>query len=188
MPTSTLWDGLLHRRFWQNFFPIPATHQFPIGSIAPSFELLNVAIGKQVSWADYLNHHPWVLLAFTRIFSEKHYCPLCYPHIMELNAAHEKLQQQGIEVLLITSTDPSQSQVVWQDLQLKMPLLSDPTCQIFRQYQVGQALGAPLPAQFLIDRTGRIQFRHLFSFIEPNASIDRLLALIKQFSNHADHV
>ncbi len=180
MLSSILLDGLLHRRFWQNFLPIPATNQLPIGSAAPPFELLNVAIGQKVSWTHYLNHHPWVLLAFTRIFSEKQYCPLCYPHIMELNAAYEELQQRGIEVLLITSTDPSQSQVVLQELQLKMPLLSDSTCRTFRRYQVGQALGAPLPAQFLIDRTGRIQFRHLFSFIEPNASLDRLLAVVDQ--------
>lgn len=82
-----------------------------------------------------------------------------------------------MDVVMITSTDEQQSQIVARDLMLKMPLLSDPGCQVFRQYQLGQALGAPLPAQFVVDAAGYIQFRHLFSFIEPNAGSDRLLAL-----------
>jgi peroxiredoxin len=183
MLTAASLEGLLNRRFAQNFFPIPATNQFPIGTVAPPFELLNVTTGQKVRLADYLAPSPQsrnngVLLAFTRIFSENHYCPLCFPHIMELNAAYEQFVQQDIEVLMITSTDPQQSQIVLQDLGLKMPLLSDPSCRIFRRYQVGQALGAPLPAQFLVDSKGRIRFRHLFSFIEPNASVDRLLTFI----------
>jgi peroxiredoxin len=83
-------------------------------------------------------------------------------------------------VLMITSTDQRQSQIVLRDLGLKMPLLSDPSCRVFRKYRVGQALGAPLSAQFVCDRAGRIRFRHLFSFLEPNASSDRLLAALDQ--------
>jgi peroxiredoxin len=51
---------------------------------------------------------------------------------------------------------------------------------VFRAYQVGQALGAPLPAQFVLDGAGRIRYRHLFSFFEPNASIDKLLTALEQ--------
>lgn len=190
MLTSANFDGLLNRRFFQNFFPIPATNQFPMGTVAPPFELLNVATGQKTRLADYVgyanstgdanptNKTKWVLLAFTRIFSEKHYCPLCYPHIMELNAAYDQFVRRQTEVLMIASTDPMQGQTVLQDLRLKMPLLSDPTCRVFQKYQLGQSLGAPLPAQFLLDPSGRIRFRHLFSFIEPNASVDRLLTAL----------
>jgi peroxiredoxin len=87
---------------------------------------------------------------------------------------------------MITSTDPQQSQQVQQDLGLTMPLLSDPACRVFRAYHVGQALGAPLPAQFLIDRQGRLLFRHLFSFLEPNASIERLQQAIALRLNKPD--
>ncbi len=119
-----------------------------------------------------------VVLEFTRIFTEKQYCPLCYPHIKELNERYEEFTQRGAEVLMITSTDLRQSKIVARDLGLKMPLLSDSSCRVFRQYRVGQALGAPLPAQFIVDAMGRIRFRHLFSFIEPNASVDRLLVAL----------
>lgn len=98
---------------------------------------------------------------------------------MALNAAYEQFAQRGTEVLMITSTDAAQSQIVGQDLGLKMPLLSDPSCRTFRQYQLGQALGAPLPAQFIVDHSGKVVFRHLFSFIEPNATVERLLAALE---------
>lgn len=167
----------------QDLLPIPATNQLAIGTVVPSiqplnFKLCHVASGQTVRLTDYLDRSDWLLLAFTRIFSETQYCPLCYPHILELNAAYEQLQDRGIEVLMITSTDRSQSEIVLQDLGLKMPLLCDPSRSSFRAYQVGQALGAPLPAQFLLDATGRLIFRHLFSFIEPNASLERLLSVI----------
>jgi peroxiredoxin len=186
MLISTDFRGLLNRRFFNNFPPIPATNHFTIGSLAPPFHLLNVTSGQQVKLSDYTGNkqedlEAWnrpVVLAFTRIFTEKQYCPLCFPHIKALNAAYDQFVQRGAEVLMITSTDPRQSKVVIHDLHLKMPLLSDPGCRVFRSYQVGQALGAPLPAQFVLDRTGKIRYRHLFSFLEPNASVERLLAAV----------
>lgn len=186
--TTTAFAGLLNQRFAKNFFPIPATNDFRMGTPAPPFTLLNVASGERVRLLDYtgsakLEHQATnrpVLLAFTRIFSEKQYCPLCYPHIVALNQAYEQFVQRGAEVLMIVSTDERQSKIVRQDLELKMPLLCDSNCRVFQQYQVGQALGAPLPAQFWLDRTGKVRFRHLFSFIEPNASIDRLLSALEK--------
>ncbi|EAZ89794.1 redoxin domain-containing protein, partial [Crocosphaera chwakensis] len=92
-----------------------------------------------------------------------------------LNKYYERFIERGVEILMITSTDAQQSKIVVQDLGLKMPLLSNPDCQVFRRYHTGQALGAPLPAQFVLDKTGKIQYKHLFSFIDHNASIDQLL-------------
>jgi peroxiredoxin len=186
--------GLISERFFKNLFPIPPTNQFPLGMFAPPFELLNVQTGQFIKLSDYvgtptahsssvsvpIDRRP-VVLAFTRIFTDRHYCPLCHPHIVSVNQAYEKFVQRGAEVLMITSTDKPQSENVIRDLGLQMPLLSDPGCQVFRMYRLGQALGAPLPAQFVLDRTGQIRFRHLFSFLEPNASVDRLLATLDTF-------
>ncbi len=185
MANSTELKSLLNQRFANNFFPVPSTNQFQLGTLAPPFELLNVAAGQRVKLADYLSNpaHQFVLIAFTRIFSEQHYCPFCYPHLKALNEAYEQFVRRRVEVVLITSTDLQQSQIVQQDLGFKMPLLSDPECKVFRQYRLGQALGAPLPAQFLLDRQGRIRFKHLFSFIETNASVERLLGAIDQLSS-----
>lgn len=177
---------IFNRRFFRNLLPFPASNHFSIGSLAPPFELLDAQTDLKIRLMDWVGTRPTdppvqkrpVLLYFTRIFSEKVYCPLCFPHIVELNQRYEEFVQRGTEVFLITSTDLAQSKIIIRDLGLKMPVLSDPSCRIFRLYRVGQSLGAPLPAQFWIDAKGRLRFRHLFSFLEPNASVDRLLIAV----------
>jgi peroxiredoxin len=171
-------QGLFNQRFFNNFLPMPATEAFSLGQRVVDFELPEVSQGQPVKLASYWGKQP-VVLAFTRIFTDKHYCPLCFPHIQALNDAYEQFQEHGAELLMITSTDQLQSQRVKADLGLKMPLLSDPSCQAFRTYQTGQALGAPLPAQFVVDRHGRLRFRHLFSFLSNNASATTLLEIIR---------
>ncbi|MBW4652986.1 MAG: peroxiredoxin family protein [Kaiparowitsia implicata GSE-PSE-MK54-09C] len=203
-PVATLTKvrSLLNRRTLNNAMPVPATNSFNMGSLAPPFELYNVATQQKLRLTDFVGNRVGhrsgspseqdsstadpasprcpVLLYFTRIFSDTVYCPLCYPHIVELGQRYADFVERGAEVLMIASTDPQQSQTVREDLSLPMPLLSDPTCRVFRMYQTGQALGAPLPAQFLVDTAGKIRFRHMFSFLEPNASIDRLLVALER--------
>ena len=194
MPSLTTIRKVLSKRFFGNLLPLPATNSFGIGTLAPPFELLNVTSGERIKLLNYVGTRPSdpprekqpVLLCFSRIFAEKVYCPLCYPHIVALNEQYEQFSQRGVEVMLIVSTDPQQTKTVVQDLNLKLPVLSDPTCRIFRLYRVGQALGAPLPAQFLIDLQGRIRFRHLFSFLEPNASVERSLVACDRISSPAE--
>ncbi|WP_449420780.1 peroxiredoxin family protein [Phormidium nigroviride] len=177
MLTSTDFRGLLNQRFFQNFFPVPATNELKVGEITPDFELPDITNGKLVRLSNYRGDRP-VVLAFTRIFTEKQYCPFCFPHIKALNENYEQFAERDVELLMITSTDERQSQIVVTDLGLKIPLLSDPTCRVFRAYQVGQALGAPLPGQFVLDERGILQFKHLFSFLDHNASSESLLAAV----------
>ncbi|MBW4498271.1 MAG: peroxiredoxin [Scytonema hyalinum WJT4-NPBG1] len=174
MVTSIASSGLFNKRFFRNFLPIPASNILQLGHTTPDFQLPDITNGTVVKLSDYRGKKP-VLLAFTRIFTEKNYCPFCYPHIKSLNENYEQFQNRGIEVLMMTSTDERQSQIVVKDLSLKMPLLSDPTCRVFRTYQVGQALGAPLPAQVVLDKQGKVRYKHLFSFLDHNAKIEKLL-------------
>ncbi len=184
MLTATDLRGLLNQRFFSNFLPIPATSSLRLGQPTPGFNLVDVRNRRRIKLTDYQGDRP-VVLAFTRIFSEKYYCPFCFPHIKVMNERYEEFSQRGAELLLITSTDERQSQMVVQDLGLRLPLLSDPDCAVFRAYQTGQALGAPLPAQFVLDVQGNLQFRHLFSFLEPNASVDTLLTVLDQMPPRA---
>ena len=176
--TSTDFRGVVNRRFWANFFPFPASNQFYFEVGTPNFKLPDITHDREVELRSYRAKTPLVL-AFTRIFTAKQYCPFCYPHLVELADRYAEFRALGFEVLLVTSVDRTQSQQVAQDLGLTMPLLSDPSCRVFRSYGVGQALGAPLPAQFLLDCEGKLRYRHLFSFLEPNAPIERLLDLAK---------
>ncbi len=177
MLTSTDFSGLFNKRFFRNFVPVPATNSLKLGGTTPDFELPDITNNRQVRLFNYRSKQP-VILAFTRIFTEKQYCPLCFPHIKGMNENYHRFKEKGVEVLMITSTDLQQSQKVVKDLSLQMPLLSNPNCSIFQKYQVGQALGAPLPAQFLLDSCGKLCFKHLFSFLSPNAEVDMLLEVI----------
>lgn len=174
MLTSTDFSGLLNQRFFNNFLPIPATNALAKGMITPTFELPDVTNGRSVKLTDFRRRRP-VVLAFTRIFTEKQYCPFCFPHIKALNEQYEAFLDRDVELLLITSTDVRQSKTVVKDLGLKMPLLSDSSCKSFRDYQTGQALGAPLPAQFVLNKVGQLRYKHVFSFLDQNASIEALL-------------
>jgi peroxiredoxin len=171
--------GLINRRFFQNLLPIPAENELELGSIAPEIQIHDIRNDRQVKLSEYRGIKP-VILDFTRIFTEQQYCPFCYPHIKAMNERYGEFVDRGIEVLMISSTDAQQSKHVVRDLDLQMPFLSDPSCSRFRRYHVGQALGAPLPAQFIIDKEGKIVFKHLFSFLHHNAEIDTLLASTNQ--------
>ena len=170
-------SNLLNERFFRNFLPIPATNNLVLGKTTPDFILPDITNGRIVKLSNSQGKQP-LILAFTRIFTEKQYCPFCYPHIKDLNEKYEQFTSRGVEVLMITSTDERQSQIVVNNLRLKMPLLCDPSCGVFHSYNVGQALGAPLPAQFVLDRQGKLRYKHLFSLLSHNASTETLLEAI----------
>ncbi|NEP62631.1 MAG: redoxin domain-containing protein [Symploca sp. SIO2G7] len=180
--TSMDFRGVVSKRFAKNFLPLPAISRFQVSQALPDFELPVIGQRATIKLSDYHNQ-AIVVLAFTRIFTEKQYCPFCYPHILAMVAAYKKFAELGAEVLMITSTTLAQSQLIQRDLGLPMPLLVDPDCKSFCQYGTGQALGAPLPAQFVINRSGRLTFQHLFSFAHTNASPERLLWAVR----HAEH-
>jgi peroxiredoxin len=169
--------GLFNRRFASNFVPLPGFAVPEVGEVAPDFALPRVG-GGEVRLSDYRGDRP-VVLAFTRIFTEKLFCPFCYPHIQDLKGRYAQIRSAGAELLMVTSTDPVQSAQIVEELALPYPFLYDPECRTFRLYGAGQALGAPLPAQYVVDRKGRIAYRHLFSFADSNASPERILQVLK---------
>ena len=161
-------------RFAKNFIPLPGFRVPTVGQLAPELALPQVG-GELVRLSDYQGKQP-VVLAFTRILNERLFCPFCYPHIQELKERYRDILDTGAELLMISSTELQQSQQIVSDMQLPYPFLSDPDCRMFRAYGAGQALGVPLPAQYIVDCSGRISFRHLFSFTDTNASPDVILA------------
>ena len=174
--TSRDFRGLLNPRFFSTFWPVPAQCRFTLGQPLPDFALHDPG-GQRHGPANYRGKP--LVLAFTRIFTAKQYCPFCYPHILALTEAHSQFVGIGASLLMIAPIDKTQAQIVQQDLSLPMPLLMDPSCQIFRQYGTGQALGAPLPAQFVLDSDGKLRFQHLFSFAHTNATPERLLWAVR---------
>ncbi len=172
-------SNFLEHRIVKNFIPLPPINVPKVGDPMIDFALPSVNAGDAVRLSDYQGVKP-VVLAFTRIFTEKLFCPYCYPHINELNQRYQEIKDTGAELIMVSSTDSQQSQEIVDNLHLDYPLLYDPECKIFRKYGVGQALGAPLPAQFVIDKAGKITFRHLFSFVDGHATTDQILTEIEK--------
>jgi peroxiredoxin len=182
---STAWLDLPRllgqRSFRESVMPVPprAWSRTTPTLVQAEFEasMLDVVSGRSVRLSACLGQRPFVV-ALTRIFSQNLYCPICFPHILELNQRYGEFQKRGVEVFLVTSTDVGQSRVVAKDLGLQMPLLSHPSGNLYRTCRAGQALGAPLPVQLVYDVKGRLRYHHLFSFLDPNASVDRLLTVL----------
>ncbi|XGB41168.1 MAG: peroxiredoxin family protein [Nodosilinea sp. LVE1205-7] len=118
----------------------------------------------------------WLLRVFSRLGST---VPFADPHILGINQAYAQFRQAGAELFMLTSLGRREAQAVVEDLQLTLPLLADETGQSFKTYFTGQALGAPLPGQFVLDVQGRLRYAHLFSFLDHNAAPETLLAVLE---------
>ncbi len=181
---------LWNRRLANHLLPVPATPVFRLGQIPPDFELPLVEVAPQadalpakIRRSEFCKRHRFTVLSFTRIFSDEHYCPFCYPHQTALRDNLEQLRTLGAEVLMIAGIPSEQCRKVAADLKLNYPLLSDPTCTTFGLYHTGQALGAPLPATFILDHKGRLRYQYLFRFQEANPPLNSLVQTLISLSS-----
>ncbi len=156
----SLFDSIMpiNAKFVENFTPRLADNALQIGDLAPDFELPDHT-GTPVKLSDFRGKH--VLLVFTRIFTDKIFCPLCYPHLLGLRADTENFRARGAEIVLVNSTSIEMTKQIVQEQGFTFPTLSDAEWRIFGLYRLGAALGAPLPAQFLLDRNGVVQFKYV---------------------------
>jgi peroxiredoxin len=95
-----------------------------------------------------------------------------------LREQYPAFQERGAEVVVVTTTDVPTSKLIAEDLALPYPLLSDPEWVVFKGYGTGAALGVPLPAQFLIDSTGRVVERYLCDLVPDHPPLDVTLGKI----------
>ena len=165
------------RRYW---VPLPPRLGLPLGQISPDFALWDVTHQRTVRLANWRGKQP-VVLVFCRLAAAIAYSPQRHPHLLAIDQAYSQFRNAGAEVLVVSPQPQRRNQAVVSDLGLGLPLLSDPTGAVFRAYYTGQALGAPLPAQFVLDAQGRLRYAHLFSLLHPVAPPETLLAALEQF-------
>ncbi len=164
--------------FWRYWVPLPPSVALPLGQISPDFALGDATHQRTVRLANWRGKQP-VVLIFCRILAELAYSPHRYAYLGAINQAYAQFRNAGAEVLVITNTVQRQGQSIVDDLGLTLPLLSDDSGSTFRAYSTGQALGAPLPAQFVLDAQGRLRYGHLFSLLHRQASPDTLLTVVE---------
>ncbi|MBD2111339.1 MULTISPECIES: peroxiredoxin family protein [Cyanophyceae] len=164
---------------WRYWLPLPPRLGLPLGQICPDFALWDVTYQRTVRLANWRGKQPVVLL-FCRLLAEIAYSPQRYASLVAFNQVYDQFRNAGAEVLAIGNQPQRQAQAAVEDLSLRLPLLCDPAGASFRAYHTGQALGAPLPAQFVLDAQGRLRYCHLFSLLHPTASPGTLLAALSR--------
>jgi peroxiredoxin len=161
---------------WRRWLPVPPHLGLPLGQIPPDFALWDVTYQRTVRLANWRGKQPLVMV-FCRLGPELVYSPDRYGYLIALSGAYHRFRNGGVEVLLVVPAVRRQAEALGADLSLELPLLCDETGATFRAYATGQALGGPLPAQFVLDAQGRLRYRHVFSLLHPQADLDRLLAV-----------
>jgi peroxiredoxin len=173
-PIAPLPDPVTPWRYW---LPQPPRLGLPPGQISTDFALWDVTYQRTVRLANWRGKQPVVLL-FCRLLAETAYNPQRYASLVAFNQAYDEFRNAGAEVLAIGNQPQRQAQAAVADLSLQLPLLCDPAGASFRAYHTGQALGAPLPAQFVLDAQGRLRYCHLFSLLHPTTPPETLLAAL----------
>lgn len=149
-----------------------------VGTAAPPFDV-RTATGEPMHFDPKSLRKPAVL-----IFYRGGWCPYCNAHLGELRKAEQELISIGYDVLFLSADRPEMLRPSLKEKDLNYTLLSDAqmnaarafgiafrvddaTVQKYKQYNIDleAASGAthhelPVPAIFIIDRSGVIRFAH----------------------------
>lgn len=166
-------------KFVENFLPRPARHNIKVGDWAPDFELPDGA-GKPVRLSSFRGKR--VLLVFTRIFTDKIFCPLCYPHLNDLKRDAEAFLALDTVIVLINSTSVETTTKIVEEQGYSFTVLSDQNWDVFDLFGLGAAIGAPLPGQFIIDREGVIRFVYMCDALPGHPSNEAMMDVLKKLS------
>ena len=150
-------DGILLRRKASGGYRIQLGHQ------APDFELPDQA-GTPVRLSNYIGQHP-VLLIFVR----GDWCPGCHIMLRTYERNRERFLEKGIHVLGIGPDSVDVNKDMVERIGVGYKLLSDAGQRTSQQYGViysnpmldagvNYEEGIPLPASFLVDINGVVQY------------------------------
>jgi len=118
-------------------------HKPAVGSVAPSFSLLDLA-GKIQS----LPEGEVVLLNFWATW-----CPPCREEMPSMQALHEKLKDKGLKIIAVSvDVEVSSVQKFVQDYGLSFQVLHDGKGEVASQYGVFR-----YPETFVIGRDGKVR-------------------------------
>ena len=106
---------------------------------------------------------------------------VCRAELVGLRTLHEALVRRGGGVVAVCVDPPEQNREVVEALELPFPIVADVGRSTVRDWGVLHAGGGPkgsdiaLPAQFLIDRTGRVRWSSVAAVVTGRPNPDELL-------------
>jgi peroxiredoxin len=88
-------------------------------------------------------------------------CGLCRLRLEQLQAHLPAYRRSGARVIAVTLDPPEVSRRLIDGMQLDFPVISVPP-EVFQEWEVlHPEHGLPLPAAYILDRSGAIRFRHI---------------------------
>jgi peroxiredoxin len=166
-----------------------------VGSMAPNV-VLNLADGTSQNLAD-LYKDKTVVLFFYRAY----WCPVCNKHLSAFAEEAGKLEEKGVKLIAITPETYENITKTREQTGIKFTVVSDADDSILKAFKVdfkvtdkyqqmiqdrlnasiaktnanGEAI-LPVPATYIIDKTGKIVYRQFDPNYKNRASIADILA------------
>jgi peroxiredoxin len=180
-----------------------------IGNAAPHFKA-EALTGKMVSLNDYRNKN--LLIKFYRFAT----CPICNLHLRNFVRRFDDVQRHGLSVLCVFHS-PISSMEKNLAATLPFELLSDPQKKIFQSYGVQSSWSGMFawdvmrdyflamkagfssgmlshdggvkghPADFIIDKDGRIVYTHYGRNYADSLSVDQVITISKELKLNVKH-
>lgn len=148
----------------------------PIGTPAPDFELLN-AKNEKFTLSSLRGNKNVVLY-----FYPKDDTPGCTAEACSFRDQYEVFQEQGAEVVGISSDNLASHQKFSAKHQLPFILVSDPGGKVRKLYKVPSTLGLiPGRATYIIDKNGIIQYA-FNSLLKPLEHVQNSLNVLHQLA------
>ena len=142
---------------------------------APDFTL-NDFNGKSVSLSDYKNKKN-VMVVFNRGF----FWPFCRAHMAQLRQDYEKFVRLDTEILVAGPENANAFRDYWAKEKLPFIGLPDPEHKVLKLY--GQEVKifklGRMPAQVMIDKSGKVRFVHYGHSMSDIPENKELLDLIE---------
>lgn len=148
-----------------------------VGDEAPDFELPS-SRGGVVRLSDFRGRSSIVLVFYPGDFT-----PICTKQLCAYASSYKEFEKRGFAILGIGIDPVETHRSFTQEKKLTFPLLSDEEGKVCRAYGVaGRFIKRPKRSIFLVDREGKIQFRHVEALSVFYKKVDAVLDLLEKAS------
>jgi peroxiredoxin len=139
-----------------------------IGAVAPNFSLTDVVSGKQMTLASLRGHKALMF------FSEGVSCSPCMVQAADLQKSG-LLAKAGMQLVSVTTDQPSDLQAATQQYGITTPMLADPSTSMSTAYGMLSHGGMQMPGQdghafMLLDANGKVLWHQAYQsmYVAPN--------------------
>jgi peroxiredoxin len=174
------------------------------GTVAPDAHLRDLD-GKEVTLHAIIAEKSTVL-----IFYRGSWCPYCNAHLSDLITVEEELRSLGYQIIAISQDRPEELNRMTTEDHLNYRLFSDPQAEAMKNFGVAYRVDdtaianykkfnvdlerssgqthhiLPVPAVFIIDRTGRVVFVHADPDYKVRMKGSEVLAAAKKSAPASD--